>query len=86
MVPPVVAYLDEPQFAPFWHTLEQLDVPLYLHPGLVSGESQAFNGHPELEGAVWSWTCDTATHVLRLVFSRVFDRHPQASVILGHMG
>ncbi|MCP9848239.1 amidohydrolase family protein [Cyanobium sp. Morenito 9A2] len=80
------AYLDEPRFAPFWHTLEQLDVPLYLHPGLVSEHTQAFRGHPELEGAVWSWTCDTATHMLRLVFARVFERHPRARLILGHMG
>ncbi|MCT0218937.1 amidohydrolase family protein [Synechococcus sp. CS-1329] len=79
-------YLDEPQFAPFWHTLEQLDVPLYLHPGLVSEHTLAFRGHPELEGAVWSWTCDTATHMLRLVFARVFERHPRARLILGHMG
>lgn len=80
------SYLDEPRFAPFWHTLEQLDVPLYLHPGLVSEHSQAFSGHPELEGAVWSWTCDTATHMLRLVFARVLERHPRARLILGHMG
>lgn len=80
------AYLDEPQFAPFWKTLEQLNVPLYLHPGLPPDHSLAFRGHPELEGAVWSWTCDTATHMLRLVFGGVFDRHPSARVILGHMG
>ncbi len=47
---------------------------------------QAFRGHPELEGPVWSWTCDTATHVLRLVFGGVFDRHHNARLILGHMG
>ncbi|QNI71379.1 amidohydrolase family protein [Cyanobium sp. NS01] len=79
-------YLDEPHFAPFWHTLEQLDVPLYLHPGLVSEHDAAFRGHPELEGAVWSWTCDTATHLLRLVFAQLLDRHPRARLILGHMG
>ncbi|MCP9771432.1 amidohydrolase [Synechococcus sp. Tobar12-5m-g] len=80
------AYLDEPQFAPFWHTLEQLDVPFYLHPGLPTDHPQAFRGHPELEGPVWRWTCDTATHVLRLVFGGVFDRHHTARLILGHMG
>jgi 2,3-dihydroxybenzoate decarboxylase len=45
-----------------------------------------YSGHPELEGALWSWTCDTSAHVLRLIFSGVFDRHPGARVILGHMG
>lgn len=70
-------YLDEPRFTPFWHTLEQLDVPLYLHPGLVSEHTQDFGGHPELEGAVWSWTCDTATHMHRLVFARVCADAPR---------
>ncbi|QPN58119.1 amidohydrolase [Synechococcus sp. CBW1107] len=79
-------YLDEPHFSQFWHTLEQLDVPLYLHPGLVKGQVEAFRGYPELESALWGWTCDTATHILRLVFSEVFDRHPRARLILGHMG
>ena len=40
----------------------------------------------DLEGALWSWTPETATHMLRLVFAGVFDRHPSARVILGHMG
>lgn len=79
-------YLDEPQFTPFWNTLEQLDVPLYLHPGLPPEHSLSFKGHPEMEGALWSWTPETATHMLRLVFAGVFDRHPSARVILGHMG
>jgi 2,3-dihydroxybenzoate decarboxylase len=25
-------YLDEPQYAPFWETLADLDVPLHIHP------------------------------------------------------
>ena len=29
---------------------------------------------------------ETATHALRLVFSGVFDRFPDAKLILGHMG
>ncbi|NBR44325.1 MAG: hypothetical protein EBT85_04530 [Synechococcaceae bacterium WB5_2B_268] len=40
------AYLDEPQFSRFWQTLEQLDVPLYLHPGLPADHPQVFRGHP----------------------------------------
>ena len=79
-------YLDEPHLAPFWSTLERLNVPLYLHPGLLPDRPLSFRGHPELEGAVWGWTCDTAAHALRLVFAGVFDRHPGARVILGHMG
>jgi len=45
-----------------------------------------FAGRPELSGATWSWTCETASHALRLIFGGVFLRHPTATVILGHMG
>ena len=79
-------YLDEPRFDPFWSALTELEVPLYLHPGLSVDEPAMFAGRPELNGATWSWTCETASHALRLVFGGVFLRHPKATVILGHMG
>jgi 2,3-dihydroxybenzoate decarboxylase len=79
-------YLDEPQFDRFWSALTELQVPLYLHPGLLVDEPAMFAGRPELNGATWSWTCETASHALRLVFGGVFLRHPTATVILGHMG
>ena len=80
------AYLDAPQFEPFWRTLEQLEVPLYLHPGLSAAPNLALIGRPELAGPVWAWTVDTASHALRLVTGGVFDRHPGCRIIVGHMG
>jgi 2,3-dihydroxybenzoate decarboxylase len=44
------------------------------------------DGHPELTGATWGWTVETASHALRLLFAGVFDRFPGLKVILGHMG
>lgn len=79
-------YLDHPSFQPFWEKLVDLQVPLYLHPGLLYDEPHMFSGRRELSGATWSWTCETATHALRLVFGGVFEKFPQAKVILGHMG
>ncbi len=46
----------------------------------------SLSGHPELMGATWSWTAETATHALRIVFGGVFERFPRVRVILGHMG
>lgn len=79
-------YLDAPEFDIFWAMLEKLDVPLYLHPGAPYVLPHVFEGQPALDGAVWSWTCETASHALRLIFGGVFDRHPSAKLILGHMG
>ena len=77
-------YLDNPRVDPLWSTLEQLDVPLYLHPGLPTNQPASMV--EELDGATWGWSFDTATHALRLIVKGVFEKHPNAEVILGHMG
>jgi len=46
----------------------------------------ALEGRPELYGATWSWAAEVSSHALRIVFGGVFDRHPEATAILGHMG
>ena len=45
-----------------------------------------YRGHPELVGAAWGFAPETATHVLRIVYGGVFDRHPQAQLVIGHLG
>lgn len=79
-------YLDADGFLPFWERVAALDVPVYLHPGQLADQPAMFAGRPELKGAVWAWTADTATHALRLVFGGTFTRFPNVRVILGHMG
>lgn len=79
-------YYDYPAYDVFWERLQALDVPFYLHPSDLSGLPQAMVGHPELQGAVWGWGVETATHCLRLLFGGVFDRFPGVKIILGHMG
>jgi 2,3-dihydroxybenzoate decarboxylase len=80
-------YLDEPQYAPFWETLQDLGVPLYIHPNPVpSDEWKVLRGYPGLDHGTWSWNHRTGGHALRLIFGGVFDRFPGARIILGHMG
>jgi 2,3-dihydroxybenzoate decarboxylase len=79
-------YLDDVRFLPFWERVQELDVPVYLHPGDLSDTPAMFAGRPELEGPVWAWTADTASHALRLIFAGLFKRFPRLKVILGHMG
>jgi len=80
-------YLDEPQYAPFWETLQDLGVALYIHPNPVpSDEWKVLQGYPGLEHATFSWNHRTGGHALRLIFGGVFDRFPGARIILGHMG
>jgi 2,3-dihydroxybenzoate decarboxylase len=85
--PDTVVSLDEPRYFPFWAALEQLDVPLYLHPREPLPEREPiYDGHPWLSGPVWAFGVETATHALRLMCSGLFDRYPRLTVILGHLG
>lgn len=79
-------YYDSPAYDEFWETLQDLDVPLYLHPADAAVPPACFADHPVLSGAVWGWGVETGTHALRLLFSGVFDRFPRVRILLGHMG
>jgi 2,3-dihydroxybenzoate decarboxylase len=80
-------YLDDPVYEEFWSALEGLGVPLYLHPGsLPVDDWHVLAGRPEMYGASWSWQAETGGHALRLIYAGVFDRHPSATLILGHLG
>jgi gamma-resorcylate decarboxylase len=80
-------YYDHDRFLPFWERAEALHVPVYLHPrNPLPANLGIYEGHPELIGAVWGFTVETATHALRLMTSGLFDRFPRLTVILGHLG
>ena len=79
-------YLDDPRYEAFWERAAAIQAPIYLHPTDPATEPVVFEGRPELLGPVWSWTVETSAHALRLVIAGVFERHPRAQIILGHMG
>ncbi len=86
-------FLDDARFEPVLSRAEQLDVPIYLHPNLPpeSVRKAYFTGLPGitdflLAGPGWGWHSELALHVLRLVLSGAFDRHPTLKLIIGHMG
>jgi len=82
-----VVYLDDPRYAEFWATVEELDVPVYLHPrDPLEAISPQYAGHPWLYGSAWAFSVETGTHALRLMGSGLFDRHPGLRIILGHLG
>ncbi len=88
-------FLDQPEFAPIFERAEKLDVPIYLHPGLPpKGVADIYySGLPNYTGMAealacygWGWHQETALHVLRLLFSGVFDQYPKLKLVIGHMG
>ena len=85
--PDTPVYYDLPQYRPFWATVEQLDVPFYLHPrNPLPRDARIYQDHPWLLGPVWAFGQETAVHALRLMCSGLFDAYPRLQIILGHMG
>jgi predicted TIM-barrel fold metal-dependent hydrolase len=80
-------YYDLPQYRPFWATVQELDVPFYLHPrDPLLAQQQCYEGYRWLAGSPWGFAVETSIHALRLMASGLFDEYPRLKVILGHLG
>jgi predicted TIM-barrel fold metal-dependent hydrolase len=83
---------DAPEFDDLYAAAERLRVPLHFHPqtpvqpvldAYYSGLGSTGMG---LATAGLGWYYDLGVQYLRMIFSGVFDRHPELQVIAGHWG
>jgi predicted TIM-barrel fold metal-dependent hydrolase len=80
--------LDDPRFRPLFEKVVELDVPILLHP--VRGADRP--DYPTETGSrfdtwrVVGWLYDTVAAMARIVFSGVFDRHPDIKIVTHHLG
>jgi len=82
-----VVYLDDKRYRPFWGHVEQLNVPVYLHPrDPLPNREPIYEGHFWFMGSAWAFGVETAMHALRLMGSGLFDEYPKLNIILGHLG
>jgi 2,3-dihydroxybenzoate decarboxylase len=80
-------YLDDPRNDVFWETVQELGVPVYLHPrDPAPSQREAYRDREVLLGSAWAFGVETATHALRLIMGGVFDRFPSVQIVLGHLG
>lgn len=86
-------FLDDEKYAPILARAEQLNVPIYLHPGLPPKAvfDAYYSNLPKQAGAFlsiagWGWHSETALHTLRLIVSGTLDKYPNLKLIIGHMG
>jgi predicted TIM-barrel fold metal-dependent hydrolase len=83
---------DLRKFWPLYERAQRLDVPIYIHPGpphpamVQAYYADYLTDFPALNTAAWGFTIDTATQVVRMILSGVFDEYPNLKVIIGHMG
>lgn len=82
-----VTYLDDPSMEVFWNKVNELKVPVYLHPRNPQVTQQRiYEGYPGLIGSAWGYTQETAVHTIRLMMSGLFDKYPDLKLIIGHLG
>lgn len=79
--------LHDHRYEPLFQAMEGLDAGIWLHPF----RTPASPGYPTeasdfLLWQVFGWVFDTTITVSRLVFARIFDRHPRLKLIVHHGG
>ncbi len=83
---------DDERFWCIYEMAEKLDVPIYFHPSFPNKDVSALYydkyapDFPQVVRAAWGYTVETATQAIRLILSRLFEKHPNFKVILGHFG
>ena len=83
-------YFDEKEYRVFWETVQELDVPVYMHPrypcnpDLESGSKYGDRKH--LVGAAVQFHLDLSMHLYALMSSGIFDEFPKVQVVCGHLG
>ncbi|KAF7312922.1 Amidohydrolase family protein [Mycena kentingensis (nom. inval.)] len=81
-------FYDSPSYDVFWAAVEQLDVPVYLHPRLPSPSiyAQLYADRRWLAASAWGFANQLSIHILGIATSGVFDRFPGVQLVFGHMG
>ena len=81
-------YLDDPRYEPLFERAAALGVPVCLHPTMPHGSMIGpYTGYGyQLPGPGLGFAAETALQAMRLVYSGLFDRHPELQIVLGHLG
>lgn len=85
-------FLDDRRFDAVLAAATDVDLPIYIHPGMPpNGVAQAYytGDWPTaaqfmFAGPAFGWHAEAGIHVLRLILSGAFDRHPNLKVLSGH--
>ncbi len=79
-------FLSDEKYWPILEAIEAVEAPLYIHPRCPGPLHAAAYRDDHLEFATWGYAAETGLHALRLITGGVFDRFPNLTVVLGHMG
>ena len=85
---------DDEHYFPIFKKAQELDVPVYLHPGMVSRDitNRYYKGNWSQQATFMfsgfgvGWHYDVGVQVLRMMLAGVFDRLPDLKIMIGHWG
>lgn len=80
--------LDRPEFEGVFDCMAAADKPIWIHPARGAGFPD-YLSEERSEYEIWwtfGWPYDTSAAMARLVFSKLFDRHPDIKIITHHGG
>ena len=75
--------IDDPDFAPFYETLNARQSTMLIHPMVPAG-IEVMNQYAL--APLVGFMMDTTLAMSRLIFSGFFDKYPNINVIAGHLG
>lgn len=80
--------LDSPEFMPLYEKMAQHDLPIWIHPGRPGFYSDYKTEDMSKYSIfiVFGWPYETTVAMARLVFSGVFEKHPDLKIITHHCG
>jgi aminocarboxymuconate-semialdehyde decarboxylase len=80
--------LTRPETMPLFDLMAKLDLPVWIHPAR-GADFPDYKGEPKSHYEIWfifGWPYETSVAMSHLVFSGLFDRHPDLKIITHHMG
>ena len=81
--------LDLPEFQPFFAAMAKYDLPIWMHPARTANDFADYTSESKSRYEMWwcfGWPYETSVAMSRLVFSGLYDRHPDISIITHHCG
>ena len=80
--------LDLPEFEPLFAKMAEAKLPIWLHPTRTPAVAEYIDEPRSYYDMWWAfgWPFETSVAMGRIVFSGLFDRYPDLSIITHHMG
>jgi predicted TIM-barrel fold metal-dependent hydrolase len=80
--------LTRPETMPLFDLMADFDLPIWIHPAR-GADFPDYRGEPKSHYEIWfifGWPYETSVCMSHLVFSGLFDRHPDIKIITHHLG